>query len=173
MANNKVILLVDEIGVGKTTALMQWIDRRDDVAGILTPVVNGERMFYSISDKSFFEMLAPADDASSLQVGKYFFSATAFKRANELIHESAGSQTIKYLIIDEIGPLELNKQQGFWPVLQFILGYKLSPLLVIVVRNSTASELERLFKENMFSVNSTNTVCFAEVIEQNKSPDKC
>jgi nucleoside-triphosphatase THEP1 len=164
MANNKVILLADEIGIGKTTALMQWIDGRDDVAGVLTPLVNGERMFYSISDKSFFEMLAPEDDASSLKVGKYFFSIPAFKKANAMIYESAGSQTTKYLIIDEIGPFELSKQQGFWPVLHFFLSNKLSPILILVIRKSLAPELERLFRENMYSVSSTNTASFAKTV---------
>ncbi len=114
--------------------------------------------------KNVFKMLAQAEDAGGLQVGKYFFSATAFIKASQIITESSIKKNIKYLVIDEIGPLELRKQQGFWQALQSLFTAKSIPTLILLARESLREELTSLLTENGFYLSGTDTVGFKDCI---------
>jgi nucleoside-triphosphatase THEP1 len=141
---NKVIILTGEIQTGKTTLLQQFCLQRNDVAGILTPVVNGRRMFYSISEKQFFEMEAQVDE-EQLAIGRYLFSAAAFTKACNHLYTDSKRPGIKYLIIDEIGPLETRKQQGLYRSLKEITATSFNYTLIIVVRQSLVEEAVKFF----------------------------
>ncbi len=93
-------------GSGKTSSLIEWARNRKDVSGLLSPVVNDKRMFFDLITKEEFTMEANDGDEKVLKVGKYIFSQEAFDRANEII-KNASAQS-GWLIIDEVGPLELR-----------------------------------------------------------------
>ena len=44
------------INSGKTTRLMEWCKNRNDVYGILTPKINGKRVFVDVATGDQFEM---------------------------------------------------------------------------------------------------------------------
>ncbi|MGF2413129.1 MAG: nucleoside-triphosphatase [Ferruginibacter sp.] len=106
---NKIIILTGEIQTGKTTLLQQFCLQQNNIAGILTPIVNGKRMFY-IAEKDFFAMETHGNE-EQLAIGKYLFSTAAFTKANAILLDASKSIELKYLIIDEIGPLETRQQQ--------------------------------------------------------------
>jgi nucleoside-triphosphatase THEP1 len=141
---NNIIILTGEIQSGKTTLLQQFCLQQNNIAGILTPIVNNRRMFYDISEKEFFEMEATTDEAT-LAIGKYLFSAAAFTKANALLLHASKSIEPKYLIIDEIGPLETRKQQGLYQSLKEIMTTDFNYTLILVARRSLVDEVVTIF----------------------------
>ncbi|MGC4102103.1 nucleoside-triphosphatase [Ferruginibacter sp.] len=133
--SNKIIILTGEIQIGKTTLLQQVCVQQKNMAGILTPVVNGKRMFYNIETGDFFAMEANEEE-EKLSVGKYLFSATAFAKANDILLSANQNTTITHLIIDEIGPLELKQQKGLYNSFNSILHSSFKHTLIIVVRRA-------------------------------------
>lgn len=165
MADKKVILLTGEIQSGKTTALLNWIKRGTETAGILTPVENGKRCFLSFPGIIRFEMEAAEDETDTLTVGRFRFSATNFERAINILKEQLQQPQWKYMLIDEIGPLELKSKSGFWPVITKILQGKHNSIPVLVVRKQCCDELTALFKQNDFAVATTGIEDFENILK--------
>lgn len=72
-------------GSGKTSSLLQWSSERNDVYGILSPVVEGKRMFLDMQSREAFPMEAVEGEAAVFKVGKYIFSRNAFDRAIDIL----------------------------------------------------------------------------------------
>ena len=160
--SNKIIILTGEIQTGKTTLLQQFCKERNDTAGILTPIVNDRRMFYDIAEKHFFEMEGNSEE-QILTIGKYLFSAAAFTKANALLLYAAKNADLKYLIIDEIGPLETRKQQGLYSTLSKITAADFNYTLILVVRASLKDEVISVFNLENPLVWNYNT----EILKEN------
>jgi nucleoside-triphosphatase THEP1 len=124
----RITILTGMVHTGKTTALMQWVQGRDNVRGVLTPVVDGRRMFFDIQSRHVFPMEA-GDDEAELVIGKYKFSAEGFARADMIIRKSFPHDG--WVVIDEIGPLELGGE-GFAAVLKDLLSSKQRNILLVV-----------------------------------------
>ena len=136
-------------GAGKTTLCGHVADlarRADwDVAGILSParVENGDKTGIFVQDLRRREsrLLASAkkDEATGMHTCRWTFSEAALHWANEAL---AGSVPCDLLVIDEIGPLELEQEKGLvaW---RGVLRSKLYRIALAVVR----PELEQLFRE--------------------------
>jgi nucleoside-triphosphatase THEP1 len=165
MENRKIILLADEIGSGKTTLLTDWIKERKDVGGILTPIINGERVFLSVAQKNTFRMLAHENEGSVLRVGKYSFSELGFQKANKEIKKSLQVKSSTYTIIDEIGPLELEKKQGFWPIWHYMLTEASFNYVIIVTRASLKNKIEELLNEHKLLVYNANKQSFLATVK--------
>jgi nucleoside-triphosphatase THEP1 len=99
------------------------------------------REFLDIYRNERFMMEAGGDDAEILQVGKYSFSKAGFERAKKVIRE--GFQGNDWLVIDEIGPLEL-KDGGFADVLKEALKLPGKNLL-LVVRQGLVEDVVKKF----------------------------
>lgn len=140
---------------GKTTALLNYCNNNKTVAGILTPIVNGKRIFYNIQAQEYFDIdfeYLPNDEA--LIVGKYKFSATAFAKANSILQNIKINKTTQ-VVIDEIGPLELLNK-GFANTLKFKLKSDNINLL-LVVRDGLVNEVIDFFKlQNVQIITQTN-----------------
>ena len=124
-----IYILTAPIQSGKTTALINWAGKRKDVFGIFTPVVNGQRVFMNANSKEQFPMEATIDETATLAVGKFVFSKTNFDKAIQIIRESM--QKEGWLVIDEIGPLEL-REEGFHDVLKEMLATRKHTILLVV-----------------------------------------
>ena len=141
----QIHILSAPIQTGKTTSLQKFCAQQTNCAGILTPVLNGKRFFYSISSKESRAMEADENELNYLEVGKYKFSKSAFEWAIEQIKEAARRET-DWLILDEIGPLEL-KGKGFAEVLNYLLRANLKVKnLLLVVRSSALAEVYSTFE---------------------------
>lgn len=153
--NKNIYILACEKHSGKTTALLQWIKDKKNIAGILSPVVQEERMFYNIANGEYFTMLATAYE-ETLLVGKYAFSKTAFDKANTILLETKN----KFIVIDEIGPLELLGK-GFADTLKNILLHKKYTNLLLVIRKELVNDLINFFsidKKNIHFINIEDIV---------------
>jgi nucleoside-triphosphatase THEP1 len=142
--SHKIIILSAGIQTGKTTLLQQLCKQQNNIGGILTPVVEGERKFYDILQKLFFAMEASADK-EKLAIGKYLFSSAAFSKANNLLLEATQKPGMEYIVIDEIGPLEIKWQQGFYQSLKKITARKVGFTLILVIRSSWVEQAMQTF----------------------------
>lgn len=145
MTSKKITIVTGEKHGGKTTALQQWRAEKTDVGGFLTPVINGKRVFNNLLANEFFQM--EFDDTVAgdvaIEIGKYKFSKQAFKKATHIL-ESCLVLKPSYIIVDELGPLELQ-QQGFHLPVSLLI--RLSPAhLIFVVREELVSSIIDLFK---------------------------
>lgn len=164
MVAKKIIILTGEIQTGKTTTLFNWVKTRNDSAGVLTPVKNGKRFFYSIPDAVFYDMEAAKNDSAILQVGRFTFSAAQFEKANDSILKWLSEPQWKYLIIDEIGPLELNHQKGLWTSLVKILQMNIDSTIILVVRKLFSEHIRMIFEEKGFDVVTCSTDEFLRLV---------
>lgn len=116
-----VFILSQPIHTGKTTLLMQWVKSRNDVAGILTPDLAGLRRLYDIKQRSFFDFQKTGTPASGdVPVGKFLFDGGIFLKAQEILLQAMQQQTA-WLVIDEIGRLELDRKTGLEPAVSAII----------------------------------------------------
>ncbi|MGQ0739722.1 MAG: nucleoside-triphosphatase [Bacteroidota bacterium] len=134
-------ILTGPVQSGKTTSLIKWAQNRNDIYGILTPVVNGKRFFMDAYSREQFPMEAGANEKDTITIGRFTFSKAGFDKAIEIIRKSIDKEG--WLIIDEIGPLEL-RSEGFCDVLKEVLAQRRNKIL-LVVREGMAGKLKEYF----------------------------
>lgn len=136
---------------GKTTELRQWCDKQKNIAGILMPDIDGRRKIIDLQTKKTFdiECTDPANTKELLaSVGRFHFYTSLFEKGNSII-EDALDQTYDWLIIDEVGKLELQKKGFYKSIAKAIEDYqgtKENSNLLITVRESLCKEVILFFK---------------------------
>jgi nucleoside-triphosphatase THEP1 len=138
---SKVTILTGNIASGKTTSLIKWSERRHDVNGILTPVIEGRRVFVNVHTSEQWSMEASENETEVLQIGKYIFSKKSFEKAIAVIKDAKDKSG--WLVVDELGPLEL-KGEGFYAIMKEILRERSNNLL-LVVRENLVNEIINKF----------------------------
>lgn len=122
MENNNIYILSQPIHSGKTTLLMNWLQRTPHVAGILTPDVDKWRMLYDVANKTYHPLQVrashPVNDLT--MIGKFRFSKTGFHLAQQILQRSAHSNA-DWVIVDEVGLLEIKQGAGLEPLLSDII----------------------------------------------------
>ena len=136
-----IFVLTAPVQSGKTTSLINWSANREDVYGILTPVVNGKRVFMNAHTIEQFPMEANEGGEEILTVGKFVFSQTNFNKAIQIIDNAIYKSG--WLIVDEIGPLEL-RGEGFTEVVKEVVGRRKENTL-LVVREGLAQQVKAYF----------------------------
>ncbi len=149
-----IFLLSDPIRTGKTTRLLNWAKTRRDVGGILTPEQNGLRVLVDISLNEQFTFQVTEEYDNIIQIGRFFFSSEAFQTGRNIIARERGSAK-NWLVIDEVGPLELQGQ-GFEPEISNTIDFfkKQNPEknLLLVVRQNLLNEVLRHYKIDTFQL---------------------
>lgn len=140
MPETGIYILAGPIRSGKTTSLMQWCSQRRDVYGVLTPDINGKRVFMDAYTGERFPM-ETMDEQETVSIGRFVFSKKSFDKASQIIRNAIHEPG--WIIIDEIGPLEL-RGNGFHDVLKEVLASR-NDKLVIVVREGMAEKVKEYF----------------------------
>lgn len=106
---------------GKTTRLIEWSKNQKNVGGILAPIINGKRNLVSIKpdERKILEVDSIIENKNIISVGKYFFDEDVFNWGREILLNSF-SDNIDWLVIDEVGILELNGK-GLEPAVSKII----------------------------------------------------
>lgn len=136
-SGGRIYILTAPVQSGKTTSLVNWSEKRNDVYGILTPVVNGKRVFMNISTKEQFPMEAVAGETATVSIGKFLFSKINFEKAIQIIRDSIHKDG--WLIMDEIGPLEL-RGGGFHDVLMEVLAQRQNRTMLVIRSNDNITD---------------------------------
>ena len=152
------ILLTGERQVGKTTVCKQVAELARglgyDPAGVLAPALldkDGIPVAYHALMVADGEQrpLARADgDLGGPRTGRYSFDAGVLSWVVGRL-QGAISQGCGLLIMDEIGPLELEQGRGLSPILSDLSVGRLPPLL-LVVRSELAGRLQKRLPDTPF-----------------------
>lgn len=116
-----IYILSGPIKSGKTTKLFQWAASQKNIDGILQPVIDDKRFIYHIASRTL-KQLETERKENVTSIGKYNFSNDTFKWARNNLSESF-KQNLDWLIIDEVGPIELAGN-GLEPVITNIIKEK-------------------------------------------------
>jgi nucleoside-triphosphatase len=114
----KIFIMTGPVHTGKTTRLMQWSMTQKNIDGILQPVIDEKRFIYHLSSRTI-KNLETDQTENITEIGRYKFSNDTFLWAQKMILQALQKQP-GWLVIDEIGPLELNGK-GLEPVASEIL----------------------------------------------------
>lgn len=108
-----IYILSGNIKTGKTNALLKWTKDREVTFGFLTPDdEKGIRYMIDAGSKECFEMQSKLEADDVIVIGKYRFLKIAFKRGNDIIKKALKNNKSGYIILDELGKLELQSK-GF------------------------------------------------------------
>ena len=138
----KIHILTGEIKSGKTTKLMQWTAGKKNIDGILQPVIDEKRFIYHIGSRTLkiLEDLESKHENELVTIGKYKFRKSVFDWAQNILIDCIDKK-LDWIIIDEIGPLELEGK-GLEPGISniFKLVDNLNGNILCVVRDSILEE---------------------------------
>lgn len=141
-----IYLFTAPIRTGKTTQLMAWAKDRQDVGGFFSPDAGGHRVIcrpQSIENHEPFEVKIP-DGIDVQTIGKFHFLESAFAKAKKWTIEDLENPEIKWIIIDELGKLEL-KERGFHELMKTIKANSHKNYLIIV-RKSLLEEITSFYR---------------------------
>ncbi|HAL61274.1 MAG TPA: hypothetical protein DCP08_02580 [Chloroflexi bacterium] len=146
-----IMLLAGQRGVGKTTVCQRLVEIASRqgyrLAGVLTPALfdqSGAKVGFEVVDAGSGErrVLARADsDLGGPRIGRYSFDLNSLSWACDLLQRALASGC-DLLIVDEIGPLELERGQGFLTILRH-LQRKIPCHTLLVVRSELLNDLRR------------------------------
>ena len=147
-----IYLFTGDIRSGKTTTIYRAAIHRNDVGGFLTPDSEDGRVLYDLKEriKHPFEV-HDYDPNSTIKVGRFIFLKNAFEKGNELIEVHLNDEKIQYIVIDEVGKLEL-RDEGFHKLVDQLFKKPLNKRLIIVVRSFLFDEVIDKFRLESYEV---------------------
>jgi nucleoside-triphosphatase THEP1 len=134
-------ILAGPVRSGKTTALLAWSRRRDDCGGVLSPDVDGRRVLQDArtGERIHWQKDAP-DNAEDVRIGRFVFDHQAFHTAVGWLDDAVADPAVRYVILDEVGPLELSG--GGWDAwLRRALPMPTGKELILVVREGLVGDV--------------------------------
>lgn len=152
-----IYILTGDIRTGKTTALLDWCKSRNDVNGVLCPDdENGLRYFLNIKSKDTYPLAANSDTEENniISIGPFQFLKSSFQNANDYLLQSNDQRDYLYLVIDELGKLEL-KNIGLHDSARSIVNQhenSKSHHLILVVRESLLNDIIEHYSISEYSV---------------------
>ncbi len=157
---NNIHIFRGKIHSGKSTRLQQWTDKTDNCLGVITLSISDKKYIMDIGngEKRMLQIENETHAKDFVKVGNFIFLNDTFDWAKQILLR-AHKKKPRWLIIDEIGHLELNGQ-GFEPVVSQLLPVLDSNLLFVV--------RERLTKR---VINHFNLKDFGKIIISEKLPD--
>ena len=159
-APTKILLISGEIESGKTTTLTKVLERISGlniiVRGVLSPpvIMGQEKTAINILDLSTGEtrQLAILNNgkAGGIHTKRWQFDETVLAWGNEILSRSVPCDL---LVVDELGPLEFNRNEGFVNGLKAIDSGQFHAALVVVRPSLLESALQRWPGAEVFEVN--------------------
>jgi nucleoside-triphosphatase THEP1 len=141
----RIHLLSGPIRSGKTTQLRRWATAHPAARGLLMPTdAHGRRYFLDLGSGLQWPALARPGQWPVVRIGRFHFAPAAFAWANAALQGAAAAGP-DWLVVDEIGPLEL-RGEGLAPALRAMLAAPQLPAnLVLVVRAGLADQVWQCF----------------------------
>lgn len=142
-----IYILTGPIQTGKSSRLAEWVAQQPpgEVAGLLQPIIEGKRYVRNVASGETRPL--EADDgvpkSDHLPVGRFVFRESTFRWARSVLAEAgprqAATLSARWLIVDEIGKLELAGR-GLAPVCDALVAhYQTAPPdrhLVLAIRDT-------------------------------------
>lgn len=148
MDAGKIWIITGERGAGKTRFCQQVIQAAGEkgltVGGVLSPAVftNGIKIGISVQDLASGEnrpLASAREDVPGAITPHWKFDAASLAWGSEILHRSTPCDL---LIVDELGPLELEHSQGWVEGIETLRGGKYRAALVVVRSELVARALQ-------------------------------
>lgn len=157
-----IYILTGPIRTGKTTSLLKWAQQREDTTGILCPDdTNGKRYFFQIDTQHRFNLeVSQSTNAETIAVGPFLFLTSAFNEANTYLQGFIKQRKYTYIIIDELGKLEL-KNKGLHPSACLLIPMyqsSKSQHLILVVRDSLLDAIIEHYQIAQYELITSETI---------------
>ncbi|MCX7037945.1 MAG: AAA family ATPase [Spirochaetes bacterium] len=150
----RAALLTGERGVGKTALCRELAQNGSRFTGVISPALfNGEgrKVGFSalcLSSGEQWELGRSDAPLGGPIFGKHSFSVEGIARALNCLREALARRDA-VVIVDEIGPLEMQRGAGFSPILPVLAG---SGDLLLVTRPGLAARVAGLLPEHRSEV---------------------
>ncbi len=147
-----VYMLSGPVASGKTTTLNAWCKRQPSLDGLLAPVIHNRRYLRHIASGESRCLEATGSETKTeltQPVGRFMFLAHTFEWGRHILMQCRKKQTV-WIIIDEIGPLELQGQ-GLEPMVETLLDDKhlrTHTKLLLVVRQKLVGAVRDRFEKD-------------------------
>lgn len=116
-----IYIVSGKIESGKSSFLYSWIENKSNIGGILClKDSNYIRHIYDIKSKDVFRIQTNNIDETTISIGRFHFLKSAFEKANIILKKACIHQDTGFIIIDELGKLEL-KNKGLHPSAKLII----------------------------------------------------
>jgi nucleoside-triphosphatase len=126
----KIIILTGPVHSGKSKALMEWVAGKH-AAGFVTPAVEGKKVLFNIETAEISPFETEIPDRKSIEVGNYLLIKDTFAKAKGIIQKAIKQQDKEWIIIDEIGKLELKHKGHHSTLKELFVSWKGNILLVV------------------------------------------
>lgn len=134
---NRIFILSEPIQSGKTTLLKNWATLQSNIGGILTPDVNYKRKLYDLKRDEYYN-LQLSDIEKGISIGRFVFDESVFIQAQQILKEAQHGNH-QWVIVDEIGRLEMENKKGLEPCLTTLIEHYKSEIahgnLLLVIRD--------------------------------------
>ncbi|WP_452225175.1 nucleoside-triphosphatase [Lacinutrix chionoecetis] len=106
-----IYILTGSIRSGKTSALLEWVNGKNKVDGLLCPDdENGIRYCLKIKLNEVIKLEAENKTEEIIEIGNFKFLTAAFYQANAYLISITSETENDFIIIDELGKLELKNE---------------------------------------------------------------
>jgi nucleoside-triphosphatase THEP1 len=165
LPSNKIFILTGDKGSGKTTLLTELVNefqmRELRLSGIISPVVYKESTLVGfdvvdIQNQNRIPLCRISSERKEIKVGDFKFFGEGISFGNNAL-DLKNLSDCKLVIIDEVGPLELEGK-GWAASLDRIINNLSCPLL-LVVRESLLEKVKERWKfvfENIWKISPVN-----------------
>ncbi len=130
---------------------MQWPADKEHISGFLSPDVNGLRMLYDLKTRVYFPFqVDPLNILAEeiVTIGRFTFYQSAFDLGRRILASALEEQS-RLLVIDEVGPLELQGR-GFEPMVGEVVraqqAQQFKGDLLLVVRDGLLEEVIKHYR---------------------------
>ncbi len=140
MAFKRIYIVSGPIQTGKSSRIFEWSKQVHSIAGLLSLVQDGKRTLFNLQSKNTIPFEANQSNANEacIGVGKYQFYESGFELGVQAL-KNALVQAPDFLVLDEIGKLEIEQSNGFHAIfLELLNNYKMpgNGILLLVIRDS-------------------------------------
>lgn len=150
-----------DIRSGKTSALQEWVTTWDSVKGVLCPEGKDDlRYLHNIETQENHQFQVEEANERTTTVGRFHFLQDAFKLANYILIKTFEEQEFDFLVLDELGKLEL-KNEGLHMAAKYILDNYQSnddQNILLVVRTSLVKPIIEHYGIRSFQIVANETL---------------
>ncbi|MEY2924029.1 MAG: hypothetical protein RLZZ337_569 [Bacteroidota bacterium] len=150
-----IYILAGDIRTGKTSALLEWKDTWDNVKGVLCPEnKEGKRMLLDLDSQQQFPFEVDEPGEKTVSVGKFHFAQPSFDLANYLLMKAFEDQDYDFLVLDELGKLEME-DKGIHPAVSHIFANYVPDEdrnIMAVIRTSLVKDIIAKYKIKDFTI---------------------
>jgi molybdopterin-guanine dinucleotide biosynthesis protein A/nucleoside-triphosphatase THEP1 len=155
MRISNIYVLSQPIQTGKTTLLMDWLKTHPNTEGFLTPDIKGKRKLFDIASQTYHDLQLD-DKQDGIKIGRFVFDETIFAQARQILTDAFHNKP-DWIVVDEIGRLEMERNEGLEPAVSNLINQfrstETDTKLLLVIRDYLLQDAKK-----HYGITDANTV---------------